>query len=376
MDYSFTEQQGMLKKAARDFLAARCDKASIDRITKTAEGFDKGMWKDMADLGWQGLNIPEEYGGTGGDFLDLCALLEETGKALLPAPLFSTAVLGGTAILLGGTKTQKSHFLPRIASGDSIFTMALLEEEGTYAAPSIKLEAHVTKDGYALNGKKLFVPYGGSADYLICAGQTENGISLFIVDAKAKGITHTPLVVMGGEKKYELQFSNVAVPQDRLLGERGQGWQLVEKILERATIAKCAEMLGGMQHVLDFTIDYVKRRVQFGRPIGSFQAVQHHCANMVMGIELARGITWEAAWRISKGMPASMESAMAKQLANEAYLRTTLLAHQVHGGIGLIREHPLHLYSRESRTAAYAYGDTPANADCVARSIAAGAAIW
>ncbi len=376
MDYSFTEQQQMLKKAARDFLAARCDKAFIDRIIKTEDGFDKGMWKEMAELGWQGLMIPEEHGGTGGDFLDLCALLEETGKSLLPAPLFSTTVLGATAILLGGTKTQQSRFLPKIASGDSVFTMALLEKEGTYAEAAIKLEAHTTKDGYTLSGTKLFVAYGGSADYLICAARIGTSISLFIVDAKAKGITHTPLVVMSGEKKYELQFSNVAVPHDRLLGEKDRGWHLVEEVLERAAVAKCAEMLGGMQHVLDFTIDYVKRRVQFGRPIGSFQAVQHHCANIVMGIELARGITWEAAWRISKGMPASMEAAMAKQLANEAYLRTTALAHQVHGGIGLIREHPLHLYYREARTSAYAFGDTAHNADRVAASIAAGAAIW
>jgi len=376
MDYSFTEQQQMLKKAARDFLTARCDKHFIDRITKTESGFDNGMWKEMADLGWQGLIIPEAHGGTGGDFLDLCALLEETGGALLPAPLFATVIGGALPLMLGGSKAQQERFLPRIAGGEAIFALALLEGDATYAQEAIKLEAKAAKDGYVLNGAKLFVPYAGSADYLTCAARTGTGVSLFIVDARAQGVSHTPLVTMGGEKKYEVTFTNVAVARDRLLGERDRGWPLIEKILERATAAKCAEMLGGMQHVLDFTIEYVKQRVQFGRPIGSFQAVQHHCANIVMGIELARGITWEAAWRISAGKPAAMEAAMAKQLANEAYLRTTVVAHQVHGGIGLIREHPLYLYYREARTAAYAYGDTAHSADRVAAAVAAGAPIW
>jgi alkylation response protein AidB-like acyl-CoA dehydrogenase len=376
MDYSFTEQQQMLKKAARDFLSARCDKPFIDRVTKTESGFDTGMWREMADLGWQGLIVPEAYGGTGGDFLDLCALLEETGGALLPAPLFATVVGGAIPLMLAGSKAQQERFLPRIASGEAIFSLALLESEATYEAADVKLEAKPAKDGYLLNGKKLFVPYGGSADYLICAARTGAGLSLFIVDAHAKGVSHTPLVAMGGEKKYEVTFADVTVSGDRLLGEKDKGWPIMEQILDRATVAKCAEMLGGMQHVLDFTIGYVKQRVQFGRPIGSFQAVQHHCANIVMGIELARGITWEAAWRVSMAQPAALEAAMAKQLANEAYLKATVVAHQVHGGIGLIREHPLHLYYREARTAAYAYGDTPRSTDRVAAAVAAGAPVW
>ncbi len=375
MDVRLSEEQEILRKSARDFLAEKCPKTLVREMEKDERGYPPGLWQEVAGLGWTGIVFPEEYGGSGMSFLDMAVLLEEMGRACLPGPFFSTVVLGGLTILEAGSQAQKEQYLPQIAGGKAIFTLALTEASGRYEAAPVKTAARADKDGYILNGTKLFVPDGHVADYFICVARTdeksqgEDGLSVFIVDARSPGLSHTVLKTIARDKQCEVVFKNVKVPRENLVGEVNRGWPVIRKTLEMTAIAKCCEMVGGMQAVLDMTVPYVKERVQFDVPIGVFQAIQHHCVNMLMDVEGARVIAYEAAWRLSQGLPYAAESAIAKAWVSDAYQRVVALGTQAHGGVSIIEDHDMPLYYRRAKAAELAFGDGRFHRRTVAREL-------
>ena len=364
MNLDLTEEQEMLRTAARDFLARECPKTLVRQLEEDKKGYSPELWRKMAELGWMGLVLPEEYGGMGMGFMDLVILLEEMGRNIVPGPFFSTVVLGSLPILAAGTEEQKKEFLPKVVSGEMILTMALTEPNARYDAKGVETRAMARGDNFVINGTKLFVENAHNADYIICVTRTreqaasENGITLFLVDAKSPGIKCEVMPTIGAEKLCEVVLDNVKVPKKNMLGELHQGWPIAAKTIEQASVAKCAEMVGGADASLDMTLAYVKERVQYGRPIGSFQVIQHYCANMWTKVTTSRNILYLAAWKLAEGIPASRDVAVAKAWINEAYKFVTERAVQCHGAIGITREHDIGLYYRRAKAGELAFGDT------------------
>ncbi|MBM4446684.1 MAG: acyl-CoA dehydrogenase [Chloroflexi bacterium] len=363
MELGLSEEQEMLKTSARDFLQKECPKQLVRQLDESDTGYSSELWQKMAKLGWTGLVFPEKYGGSGGSFLDLIVLLEEMGHNILPGPFFSTVVLGGLTVLAAGSEEQKKDILPKIASGDMLLTLALTEPSARYDAPSVKTKAVAGTDGHVINGTKLFIPDANVADYILCVARTkkgknpEDGITIFLVNAKSPGVKGTLLKTLARDKQCEVVFDNVSVPQSNILGKPDQGWPTVKDTLQKATVAKCAEMVGGAQAALEMAVQYAKDRVQFNRPIGSFQAIQHYCANMVTDVDGARFITYKAAWKVNEGLPSDMDVAIAKAWTSEACGRVTLLAHQIFGAIGFTMDHDIHLYYRRAKAGEIMFGD-------------------
>jgi len=375
MDLALSEEQEMLKTMARDFLTEKLPKAVVREIEESELGYSPDLWQEMAELGWVGLVFPEKFGGGGMGFLDLAVLLEEMGKACLPGPYFSTLILGGFPILDAGSEEQKQEYLPKIASGETIFTLALTEPSARYDAAAIEVKATANDDAYILNGTKLFVPDAHIADYMLVVARTDDkakgeaGITIFIVDAKSPGISHTMLKTMANDNLCEVVFNQVSVPTENILGQLNQGWSEVQKIIQRAAIAKCCEVVGCVQQALDMTVDYAKERKQFDRPIGSFQIIQHYCADMATDVDGARLSTYQAAWMISEGLPCTLEVAVAKAWAGEASQRIMALAHQIHGAIGYSIDHDLQFYTRRAKAAEATFGDASFYREIVAQEM-------
>ncbi len=375
MDLAFSEEQEMLKKMARDFLTDKFPKTAVKEIEESELGYSPEIWKEMAELGWMGLVFPEEYGGAEMTFLDLAMLLEEMGRACLPGPYFSTVVLGGLPILDAGSEEQKQEYLPKIANGEAIFTLALTESSARYHAAAIEVKAAADNDAYVLNGTKLFVPDANVADYMLVVARTdeksrgEDGITIFIVDAKSPGISCTVLKTIANDKLCEVVFDQVRVPKGNILGELNQGWSEVKKIIERAAVGKCCEMVGCIQQALDMTVDYAKERKQYDRPIGSFQVIQHYCVDMITDVEGTRLSAYQTAWMISEGLPCTQEVAIAKAWAGEACQRVMALAHQIHGAIGVTIDHDLQYYTRRAKAAEVTFGDASFYREIVAQEM-------
>jgi alkylation response protein AidB-like acyl-CoA dehydrogenase len=376
MDPRLSEEQEILQKSAHDFLAEKCPKAVIKELEKDEKGYSPEIWKEIAELGWLGLAFPEKYGGSDMSFLDLAILLEEMGKACFPGPFFSTVVASGLFILDAGTEEQKQKYLSLIAGGKAIFALALTEASGKWDAGSIKTKAAASGNDYIINGAKIFVPDASVADYFLCVARTDSkakkpgdGITVFIVDAKSPGIKITVLDTIARDKQCEVVFENVKVPRANILGKLNQGWPEVQKNIERAAIAKCCEMVGGMQAVLDMTVAYVKERVQFDQPVGVFQAVQHHCVNMFVDTEGSRAAAYDAAWRVSSGRPYSDEAAITKAWVSDAYYRVVTAGTQAHGGVAIIEDHDMPRYYRRAKAAELAFGDGRYHRKTVARKL-------
>ena len=375
MDLALSEEQEMVKKMARDFLTDKLPKAVVKEIEESELGYSPELWREIAELGWVGLVLPEEYGGGGMGFLDLAVLLEEMGRACLPGSYFSTVVLGGLPILDAGSEEQKQQYLPKIASGETIFTLALTEPSARYDAAAIGVKATADNNAYVLNGTKLFVPDAHIADYMLVVARTdeksegEDGITIFIVDAKSPGISCTVLKTMASDNLCEVVFNQVSVPKENILGQLNQGWGEVQRIVQRAAVAKCCEIVGCVQQALDMTVDYAKERKQFDRPIGSFQVIQHYCADMATDVDGARLSTYQAACMLSEGLPCTLEVAVAKAWAGEASQRIMALAHQIHGAIGYSIDHDLQFYTRRAKAAEVTFGDASFYREIVAREM-------
>jgi len=372
MKLTLTEEQEMLKKTARDFLTDKCSKEFVKQMQESETGYSRELWEAMAGLGWLALVFPGRYGGGGMSFLDLAVLLEEMGRACLPGPFFSTVVLGGLPILDIGSEEQKQEYLPKLISGERIFTLALTEPGyHNYDASSISVEATRHDGNYTISGTKLFVPDAHIADYLLCVAKAKprGGITIFLTDAKSHRIRSTVLKTIAGDKLCEVVFDQMPVPRANILGRLNQGWGTVQKIMQKAAVGKCCEMVGNIQRVLEMTVDYAKERKQFGHPIGSFQVIQHYCADMATDVDSARFITYQAAWMLSEGLPCTKEVAIAKAWISEASRRVFTLAHQIHGAIGVTTEHDLHYYTRHAKAAELAFGDANFYREVVAREM-------
>ena len=375
MDLALTETQQMLKSSAREFLGQECQPALVRAMEEDERGYSPDLWQQMADLGWMGLVVPERYGGTGGDFLDLAVLLEEMGRALVPGPFFSTIVLGALIIQDGGSDAQKADLLTQICGGQLIMTLALTEASATFRPEGVQVEARQEDGDYAINGTKLFVPEAHVADVIIVAARTSSssdaadGITLFLVPRSIPGLTATPLNTLGSDKLCEVVFDNVRLPASSVMREVGKGWTVVERALQRGAAAKCVEMLGGAEAVLEMTTEYVKQRVQFGRPIGTFQAIQHHSADIATDVECSRPMAYQAVSLLAEGLPAATQVSMAKAWVSDAYQRVCALAHQSHGAIGFTRDHNLQLYSRRARAQEVAFGNASFHRELVAQTL-------
>jgi len=372
MNYDIGQEQKSIKQTAQKVLSKKCDSGLVRAMAEDEKGFPSALWQTMAELGWMGLLVPQAYKGVGGNFLDLMVLLSEMGYFALPGPFFSTVVLGGLPLLETGSDSQKAEILPELAAGDRIITLAWIEAEGIYTPEAIKLAATSQSGEWILSGTKLFVPDAHIADTLICAARTGAGvtdISLFVVDTQNSALSITPLVTMAGDKQSEVIFDRVAVPQNTLLGELNQGWPVLKKIQQMAVVAKCAEMMGGARRVFDLVLPWTKERIQFDRPIGAFQAVQHHCADMMTFLDTLTYMTHKTSWLIASGEPFQKEAAMCKAYVSDAYRRLVALAHQTMGGVAFMEEHDLGLYFKRAKAAELFFGDADYHREIVAQEM-------
>ncbi len=375
MNLDFTEEQMMLKTMARDFLAKECPKTRVRELEESELGYSPDTWKKMAELGWQGMAIPAAYGGSDMTFFDLALLVEEMGRSILPGPFLSTTVCA-LGILESGTEAQKKQILPKVCNGSTVLALALTEPSASLKPEHITLKAAGPIGGkFILNGTKLFVQDANIANYLLVAARTgqgaspENGITMFIVDARSPGITSTCQLSMGLDNKCEVIFKDVAVPTENVLGAADKGWRIVAGMLSKAAALKVAEMSGGAQACLEMSNDYVKQRVQYGRPIGSYQAIQHYLADMWGFVDRTKSIGWEVNWKVSAGLATPLDVSSAKAWANEACKWIVEKAVQCHGAIGTTRDHDLGLYFRRAIVGGIDYGDTDYHHEIIAREL-------
>ena len=372
MDLGLNETQQMLRTSAREFLEAECPTSYVRDMERDERGYTPQFWDKLAGLGWLGLVFPERYGGSELGFVELAILLEEMGRVLLPGPYFSTVLMAGMTIAEAGSDDQKREYLSGIASGRLIMTMALTEASGRWDAEGVQTTAEPSGGDFALNGVKMYVPNANVSDHVIVAartGQEESDVSLFVVPSNTDGLTIAALQTIASDKQSEIALNNVYVPGSALLGELSGGWDSIQKALAWGAVGKCAEMLGGAQQTLDMTVAYAKQRIQFGRSIGSFQAIQHHVADMAADVEGCRYITYQAAWALAEGLPAEREVAMAKAWVSDAYHRVCMTAHQCHGAIGFTKEHDLQLYSRRAKAGELMFGDSEHHMEAVASAV-------
>ena len=374
MDLRLSEEQELIRSSAREMLAAECPMEHVRAMERDPRGYSPELWGKMAELGWMGIALPENHGGLGYGFLDLCLLLEEMGRARLPSPFVPTVVLAAMPILRFGSDEQRSEYLAAIAEGRRVLSTAALEPEGGWEAGAADTVATPDGDELVLSGTKLYVPYAGAADELLVLARQGNGeegaLTVLLVETAADGIAHEPLETVGRDHLERVAFDGVRVGRDRVLGEPGMGSDIAEAITLWGAAARCAEMVGGAQRVLETTVDYAKERHQFGRPIGSFQAVQHHCANMSIDVLGSRFLTYEAAWSLDEAPAVAAEVVpMAKAWTGAAYRRVCQLGHQIHGAIGYTEEEDLHLYLRHAIASDLAFGDTDHHRERVARQL-------
>ncbi|MCH7617061.1 MAG: acyl-CoA/acyl-ACP dehydrogenase [Chloroflexi bacterium] len=372
MDLGLDEQQEMLKNFARDFLEKECPESLVREMEEDDQGYSPDLWKKMAEQGWMGLIIPEDQGGAAMTLCELVVLLEEFGRALVPGPFISTVVLGAVPIMEAGTDEQKAQYLPKIAAGELIMTMALTEPSAKWTADGVTLEAKKDGGDYVLNGTKLFVPDAHVTDHMVVVARTggkgEDGITLFIVDSKSDGIKFEQLKTIAADKQSEVIFENVKVPAANVLGDEGKGWETVEKVSRVATVAACAYLVGLSQMDFDTTLNYAKERVQFGRPIGSFQAIQHKLADAIIDVDGSRFITYKAAWSLTEGEDdTDMMISMAKAWASDASRRVVAHGQQIHGGIGFTKEYKIQLYFRRQKWMELMWGDADYHREKVAQ---------
>jgi len=369
MDFGLSEQQEMLKKTARDFFKTELPKTLVKEIAKDPKGYPPELWKKMADLGWVGLVLPEQYGGSGASFLDLTILMEEMGRACLPGPFFSTVVLGALTVMDLGTEEQKKAILPKVAKGEIVVTMAIAEPHAIYNSDFFEVEAKHVGHHYTISGTKLFVTDAHVADYIIVAAKTKGGATFFLVDAKSHGVSCKLLPAMAGERQCEVKFDGVKLTKADMLGGVNRATEYLDKVMQRAAAAKCSEMLGGAEQVLEISVQYAKDRIAFGKAIGSYQAIQHHCANMLNDIDGCRCVTRRAAWLVSEDLPCAMEVSLAKAWMGQACHRITCLGHEIHGAIAFQHDHDMHLYFKQAVVGEAFFGTSAYHGEVVAKEL-------
>ena len=373
MDFGLSAEQELLQNTAREFLSQECPPGLVRELYDDPKGFSPELHRKTAELGWTGLLIPEAHGGLGLGMLDMAVLLEEIGRAVVPGPFVFSSVLTTLGLVQAGSSTQQQTWLPRLAAGQAIGTLAFLEADDRLDARGVRLKAKKTKHGYVLSGTKMFVPFAEVADVLLVvartSGKAEQGISLFLVERQAPGLSLAPLAIVDQTRRvYRAEFQQVAVPKTALLGKKDKGWKIVARLLDAACVALAADSLGGAQKALELAVEYTKTRTQFNRPIASFQALKHMAAEMASDIEPARSLVWYAAYAFD-ALPAeaSRAAALAKARLSDVYARTTNRAVQMHGGIGFTWEHDMHFWFKRAKWNEFAFGDATYHRERLAR---------
>ena len=374
MDFSFNEDQRILADTIRKFFEKEAPKSLLRELSHDKRGYSLEMWKKMGELGWTGLLFDEEYGGYGGGFLDLGIICEEIGWAVAPTPFFSTVVLSGLLLQDCASTKIKEEYLPKIAKGEYISTLALVGKSGLYGKEGIGLEAEAVNGGYRLSGSAFFVPYAHVADTIVCAARTpsEHGqdVTLFIVDGKAGGLETTTLKTITGDgSECLVDLSGVEVSSDQIIGEVGEGWKYIERLWPKIGVALSCECVGGMKKVLEMTINHLNERIQFGKSLSTIQVVQHMLVDMATKTETSRHAAYYAAWLIGEGVECEKEAAIAKAWCGEGFKDVTKIAHQVTGGIGFTEEYDLQLYTKNAKTLELLYGGGTFQRDIVANNI-------
>jgi len=370
MDMGFTSEQDILRKSVAEFLAKECPYERVKELEESAEGYSPELWMKIAELGWLEMILPEEYGGFGDPFASLVIILEEIGRAAFPSPFFSTVIQCGLIVLEGGNDDQKRNLLGQIAEGKLIMALARYEEEGSYLKSGIKMRAAASGDGYVLNGTKMFVNDANIAQKLIVVTRTEsNGSTLFLVDADDPGITISKIPTIAMDNCCEVLFKDVKIAGENIIGSPGKGWEILEKMSERAMVAKAAEMLGGCKASIDMTAGYAKKRIQYGKPIGGFQIIQHYMANMLLGYDTSFNYLYKVAWMIDEGLECAKEASALKAQVNEQYKFITERSVQIHGGVGTTREFNPGLFYRRAKAFEFAEGDTDHHYEKIAQGL-------
>lgn len=370
MDLTLTDEQRQVRDAAREFLRAEHPAASARELDDDPRGYRREAWSAMAELGWLGIELPEEHGGFGGTLVDACLLLEEQGRVLLASPFVPTVVLAADAILRFGTDEQRSELLPAIAAGERIVAVARTGPACSWDPSAVGVAAVRDGGDVVLDGEATLVELAGSADDLLvvvehraeeAAGGSVGGegrprLAAVLVPAGAEGVTIQPLETVGCDHRSRVAFCGVRAPERALLP--GSGTEVATALFHRGAVARCAEMVGAGQQLLEDTVSHARERVAFGKPIGAFQAIQHRCADMAVDVLTSRTITHEAAWRLSVGDDRAAETvSVAKAWVSDAMARVAAGGHQVHGAVGFTAEHDPHLFSRRIRSAELDFGD-------------------
>ena len=377
MNFGFSEEQEMLRESARKFLEAQCPTTSVRKMMEDEVGHSDELWKKLAEMGWLGLLVPQKLGGMGGSFLDATVILEEMGKALFPGPFLSSVLFGAVAVAAGGSTAQKKEILPRVADGSRILTVACGEDPRGDEA-DVRLEARRRRGEFVLRGEQRFVLEASVADWIIVAARTarvkgdpRRGITLFLVERGAPGLSIAPLPTVDKTRRQaNVSFDGVSVPAKRMLGRLGKGWPILARSLEVATTAISVETVGVAQRALELAVEYARERTQFGKPIGSFQAVKHKCVDMMVAVENARSLAYYAAWAVEeRHRDCAKAVAMAKAYTSEMGKSVTAEAIQIHGGIGFTWEHDVHLYYRRALANEATFGAAPLHREAVARQL-------
>jgi len=366
MDFGFTPQQEMIRNEAAAFLSRECAMPLVRELMVTEHSHSETLWDKMASMGWMGLIFPEQYDGAGLSFVELSILMEQMGAVLMSGPYFSTVVLAGLTLLESASDSQKERWLTPLARGNLKATLALTESDGRCAVSSPTVRAERDGKDYLISGTKLFVPDAQIADLIICWAAQNSGkdLMLVVVDRDSEGLTITPLKTMDQTRRlYEVTFKRVRIGRDRVL----EGYSALERVLDRAAIALSAQMIGGARRVLEMCVEFSKTRIQFGRPIGSFQAIQHRCADMLLLVESARSAVYAASCNAAENKgETGLLASIAKAYTSDAYSWIAGEGIQIHGGMGFTFEHDAHLYFKRAKADEFMFGDSNFHLDRVA----------
>ena len=376
MDVLLSEEEQMVKNLAREFLEGECSPSLARAMELDDLGYPPQLWKQMADLGWFGISLPEAYGGQGLPITYLGIVLEEVGRAIAPVPFHSTMV-AALAINAHGSEQQRRELLPGVATGAKILTWAFNERDPRFLPQAIQTQVVRDGDDFILTGTKLFVDNFSAAEKCLVVCRTgpaseedpRHGVSMLLVDTNAQGVSTVPLTTLAKDKQSIVTFDQVRVPAANLVGRQDQGWDQVQDMLDRGTALLCAQMVGAARKDAEMGIEYAKNRVAFGRPIGSFQSIQHLCADMTIWIDGCQLLTYEALWKMDQGMPAALEVSQAKAFCNDKCEAAVRSSQVIHGGIGFMMEFDLHLWFRRVSAWSMRMGTTFEHRSRIARTL-------
>ena len=349
MDLDFTPEQDMLRDAVAGVCARHCGLDVVRAMEDDPIGYSDKFWEQLAELGLLGMTLPEEHGGSGMTMLDAVVVYAELGRALAPSPHFVSSVMSGGVLALAGSPAQQAEWLPLISAGEAIITPAWLEPSGGFGPQGVQLRASTDADGWRLDGVKRHVQFASAADQLLVLARTDEGPSLFLVDPAAAGVTFTQLMTISSDTQYRVDFDDVRVEPDALVGRAGDAWSTWDSVMHDGIILLAAQAVGGAQYALDITVQYAKDRFQFDKPLGAFQSIAHYLSDAVTTVDGAETLVWEAGWARAEGRDVSSLAPMTKLFASQTFRDVTATAQQVFGGVGFTLEYDIQLYFRRAK---------------------------